>query len=139
MKTPRPSTLDNRARKLVHILYDKCVTCGKREDLQWAHLFGGYRNATRWNPFNYATQCATCNSNHNDNPRPYFRWFEREYGQDLLDRLEKLHATPGGVKLYAGDYRRISEALERCTRGAKLGMDGAERRRLFEDNYGVLV
>ena len=138
MKTPRPSTLDNKARSLVKLLYDKCSTCNSREDLQWAHVFGGYRNATRWHPLDYARQCPRCNANHNDNPRPYMRWFEAEYGPETLDKLERLHMTPGGVKLLTSDYRALGVALDGCIREARQGMTGPERLALFSKYFGEL-
>lgn len=135
-KTPRPSTLDNKARELVKLLYDKCATCNSREDLQWAHVFGGYYNSVRWNPFNYARQCPRCNALHNDNPRPYLRWFEQEYGQEYLDRLEKLHSRTD--KYYADDYKKVYTGLTNCIASAEMKMVANDRIKLFEREFGKL-
>lgn len=70
-----------------------CVTCGKRakpigEGMQAGH-FCGRNNSVIFDERNVHVQCTRCNYYLSSNPVKYLEFMVREYGEDVVDELER--------------------------------------------------
>ena len=83
--------LDNLCREYNKLKYDKCVTCGSVEDLQWGHLLTSRSLSTRWDEKNYARQCSGCNLRHEHKPEYFIQWYLRTNGLFSWDNLVRRH------------------------------------------------
>lgn len=84
--------LDDLTREIVLVRDQRCVTCGKIENLQCGHLITRAKYGVRWDLKNCNVQCQGCNFRHEYNPEIYTRWFLNKYGleeyQSLCQRSE---------------------------------------------------
>lgn len=78
----------------------RCVTCGRRVNLQCGHLFSRTAYSTRWNPMNAACQCAGCNINHEGDPLPLTDYMVATWGREKIDELHALYHQPFKYKDY---------------------------------------
>mgnify|MGYP001615360202 CR=1 FL=1 len=82
-------------REWVKLYYDRCVTCGRKTELEWAHVLSGKGDAVRWEKLNMTRQCAPCNRLHEYDPEPLMTWFLKTYGQPaLFDLTVKSNTVP---------------------------------------------
>jgi hypothetical protein len=75
---------DQWCREYVKHVWDHCVTCGSRINLQWAHVLSGKGDSVRWNALNMTRQCEPCNNLHEYEPERLTAWFVETYGQQAL-------------------------------------------------------
>lgn len=71
----------------------RCVTCGKRAELQASHFFEvGGSGALRFYPPNVHAQCGGCHLDyHNRTGLPYTRWMQNNVEElDWMERARKV-------------------------------------------------
>ena len=87
----------------------KCVTCQTPDGLTMSHYINARRQIVRYNEYNCNAQCSTCNNMHNHWPYVYEGFMRREYGDVVLDELEKLAEQNKGHKW---TFPELQEMLE---------------------------
>jgi hypothetical protein len=90
-----------------------CEYCGKRENLQAAHIIGRTNRRLRWDERNGVCLCVRCHlfgpESAHKNPLAFLRWLET-YRPDDLAYVE---AAQGEVAHYTeDDYERMLEGLK---------------------------
>ena len=111
-------------REYAHARFPVCVTCGKGLNeavLQWGHLLTSVAESTRWDIFNFAIQCSSCNLRHEFDPSPFPVWFINRYGADAYRALAQRHHTPAHFKTadlieIGNRYKRLTESLTKATK-----------------------
>src|SRR3990167_9442226 len=68
----------------------KCVTCGTTDGLTMSHYIKAGKQRIRYDLRNVNAQCSTCNGAHNYWPHYYEGYMRKNYGNDVLDELERL-------------------------------------------------
>ena len=63
--------------------------------------------ATRWLEENAFAMCHKCNSKHEINPEPYTKFYEKYYGKNMIEALNKFKYIP--IKFYPSDIEEIAE------------------------------
>lgn len=81
---------DALVRVIIALRDEQCVTCPQREDLEVGHLFKRGKEHVRWNLFNVAGQCPSCNFLHNDHPQFYIARFVVKHGEAKYAELWEL-------------------------------------------------
>jgi hypothetical protein len=81
---------DQWCREWVKQKYDRCVTCGNKINLEWAHILSGKGQSVRWEEKNMTRQCKRCNNLHEYEPEHLISWFFNIYGQPALNDLVTL-------------------------------------------------
>jgi len=96
------TALDNAVRKLIRLEYPNpvCFVCGKNggwfdpktnpKGCQTGHYISRRRFAVRWDMDNIFVQCSSCNKVHNQNPAPFTLAIIKTYGEDRIDKLNKI-------------------------------------------------
>lgn len=116
-KTTRPgstrwleSQLDEKTRRIMHLLEKSCFTCGSTKELQVGHLFERRHRHTRWDTGedgNNHLQCPNCNAKHEYIPEKYINMFTLRFGERAYsDLAERAHSNQ---KL---TYSDLTELLE---------------------------
>jgi hypothetical protein len=90
---------DKWCRAWAKMTYKECVTCGSKENLQWAHLLTSAAESTRWHEFNFSVQCSSCNLRHEYDSSPFTLWFLKKYGQVVYEDIARIHHTPAHFKI----------------------------------------
>ena len=106
---------DSWARDWVKTKYNACVTCGSRNNLEWAHVLSGKGDSVRWEEMNMTLQCNPCNQLHEHSPEPLVTWFLKTYGQTALFELTLKANT--NVKLGYSRVMKIGDGLREKCRG----------------------
>jgi hypothetical protein len=107
---------DDCCRQYARDRWKACVTCGSTEHLEWAHLLTSVAESTRWNLWNFAVQCRSCNLRHEYDPSPMTLWFLKMYGAPAYESLSALHHSPAhykeaDLKAIGDGYKRLLEKL----------------------------
>ena len=99
--------------------YAVCVTCGVKKhwkELQAGHFIDGRTNAILFNEECVHPQCVKCNIYLSGNKVEYFRFMQKKYGDETIDRLRKI--ARWSVKFYPHEleekikeYKQKLEAL----------------------------
>lgn len=116
-KTTRPgstrwleSQLDEKTRRILHLIEKTCFTCGATKELQVGHLFERRHRHVRWDTHekgNCHLQCCKCNANHEPHPEKYINMFTIRFGERAYsDLAERAHSKQ---KL---TYTDLTELLE---------------------------
>ena len=102
--------------------YAQCVTCGvvyHFKKLQAGHFLPGRNNSILFNEKNCHAQCHGCNMFKMGNTVKYFRFMQKEYGDEVIEELERLDrqtkkfTIPELQDLQEEFKRRIKE-MEEC-------------------------
>ena len=102
-----------KTRKQFKVLADKlwseivrsvglCEKCGKRINLQAAHIFSRRYSHIRHDRSNGICLCAGCHFWAHQNPIEFAKWVIEYLGDDLIDKLEKKK-----LSLEKVDYEKI--------------------------------
>jgi hypothetical protein len=107
---------DRCCREYARKRYSSCVTCGAQKNLQWAHLLTAASESTRWDFYNFAVQCASCNLSHEFRPDKFTLWFLHTHGLKEYEALAARHWKPAHFKaadlIEIGDrYKALLETL----------------------------
>ncbi len=102
-------------REWVKVFFDRCVTCGAKVNLQWAHVLSGKGDAVRWHKQNMTRQCEHCNQLHEEHPEHLVHWFIKRYGQKAYTDLTII--ANRAVKLTYSDIMLIGDELRAEVRG----------------------
>jgi hypothetical protein len=108
---------DSWCRQYAKKRWTSCVTCGKRENLQWAHLLTAAAESTRWDEDNFAVQCASCNLRHEYDPSPMTMWFLNNNGKQAYISLAQRHHSPAhyktdDLKAIGDRYKKLCEEMD---------------------------
>ena len=114
-KTPRTKAWDAfsiyiRTKDSVGNL-NTCITCGimkpikGRGVIQAGHFVPGRTNAILFDERGVHPQCYGCNMGKQGNPIKYYKWMLANYGQKVIDELDRLSGTT--VRYSAKDYAKI--------------------------------
>lgn len=82
--------LDKHTSVLVRRRDQRCVTCGKAQDLQCSHFYSRRHIAVRFDLRNCNAMCSACNRRHNRDRRPYERYMRETYGPSVIAELDSL-------------------------------------------------
>ena len=95
MKKPSRKTLRNKLDKLCSEITrskGKCQRCGKKNNLQTAHIFGRTYNSTRFDLDNLLCLCPDCHINFAHKQPILFAEFVRKIlGEDKYELLKEKH------------------------------------------------
>lgn len=98
-----------------HVGYASCVTCGTTKhykELQAGHFIPKKKgNSIYFERSNIHPQCYQCNINLGSNGPEYFRYMQKRYGDDEIERLRELAKTQ--VKFTVSDYEEMIEEVEK--------------------------
>lgn len=88
-------TLRNKLDKLCSEIVrarGRCEKCGKRDNLQCAHIFGRTYNNTRWDLDNLLCLCADCHINFaHKQPILFAEWVRKHLGEERYELLKGKH------------------------------------------------
>ena len=96
-------------RELTRQKYGGCPFCGKPIE-HCFHFFSRVNYATRWLVTNAIGSCAGCNLKMEYAPYEFYKWYANEFGQDLLDEVDKLHHTI--AKLSTEELKEMAERFK---------------------------
>ena len=102
-------------REMTKQKYGCCPFCGGPIE-HCFHFFSRVNYATRWLINNAIGSCAGCNFKMEHSPYQFYKWYATEFGQDLLDEVDKLHHTIAkfsmqDLKEIADKYKAMYEEL----------------------------
>jgi len=83
--------------------YAYCVTCGETyhfKQLQGGHFLPGRHNSVLFDERNCHAQCHGCNMFKQGNTVKYFRFMQKEYGDKIIEELERLDRETKQFKIY---------------------------------------
>ena len=89
-----------------------CVTCSRkypttgRGTMQAGHFQSGRSNAILIDEKGVHAQCYGCNCGKKGNPIPYYKFMLKEYGQEVIDDIEKRSVQVLPMKKYQWDEIR---------------------------------
>lgn len=87
-----------------------CCTCNKDTELDGSlhsgHFIPGRTNSVLFEETNCHGQCSACNLYHHGALDKYYVYMLKTYGQDEIDRLERLKNIT--VKYFVDDYENIA-------------------------------
>lgn len=92
----------------------QCYTCPKKDDpknMQCGHFVPRQYLSVRFSEQNCHCQCYACNMLYNGQPSRYAQRLKEEYGDGIIDELERNRHTP--VKLDAIWYEQKKEEYKR--------------------------
>jgi len=95
-------------KKLTFDKYGGCAFCGA-DITDCFHFAGRAKRGTRWNLAFLVGSCNKCNTDFEDDKKPFLAWFIKEHGQKLYDELVLLSNTPAQYTLY--DLRDMIKAF----------------------------
>ena len=72
--------------------YGACPFCGKEIE-HCFHFFSRVAYSTRWLATNAIGSCSACNMRMEYAPYDFYRWYVKEFSQEMLDEVNKLHHT----------------------------------------------
>lgn len=70
-----------------------CERCGKRERLQWHHVYSRRYLSLRWEALNLIALCAGCHLWWHHNPLDAAAWFAERFGESRVRRLRLIMGT----------------------------------------------
>jgi 5-methylcytosine-specific restriction endonuclease McrA len=95
LKKPTKKTLRNKLDKLCSEIVrkrGKCQRCGKKNNLQTAHIFGRTYSNTRWDLDNLLCLCPDCHINFAHKQPILFAEFVKDFlGIDKYELLKEKH------------------------------------------------
>lgn len=95
MRKPSRKTLRNKLDKICSEITrgkGKCQRCGKRQNLQTAHIFGRTYNNTRWDLDNLLCLCPDCHINFAHKcPILFTEWVRKYLGEEKYKLLKEAH------------------------------------------------
>ncbi len=95
MKKPSKKTLRNKLDKICSEIVrgrGKCQRCGKKENLQTAHVFGRTYNNTRWDLDNLLCLCPNCHINFaHKQPILFAEFVKKILGEEKYEALKESH------------------------------------------------
>lgn len=118
MKKPSKKTLSNKLDKICsEIIRSKgrCQRCGKRQNLQTAHIFGRTYHNTRWALENLLCLCPDCHINFaHKQPILFAEWVKKHLGKEKYDTLKESHyqVTKYTIDDLLTKYKILTEILE---------------------------
>jgi 5-methylcytosine-specific restriction endonuclease McrA len=95
MKKPSKKTISNKLDKICGEIVrgrGRCQRCGKKENLQTAHIFGRTYHNTRWDLENLLCLCPDCHRNFAHKCPILFTEFVRKFlGEEKYEDLKEAH------------------------------------------------
>lgn len=94
-----------------------CITCGRinsYKKMQAGHFVPGRHNAVLFDERGVHPQCYTCNVVLGGNGVKYYKWMLQNYGQKVIDDLERLDNTT--VKYSVQDLLDIEKKYQDLTK-----------------------
>lgn len=95
MKNPTKTTLRNKLDRLCSLIVrgrGKCERCGKKENLQTAHIFGRTYLNTRWDLENLLCLCPDCHINFAHKcPILFTEFVKKILGEEKYENLKEKH------------------------------------------------
>lgn len=95
----------------------RCVTCNRiypikgRGTMQAGHFQGGRRNSILIDERGVHAQCYGCNVGKKGNTIPYYKFMLKEYGQEVIDDIEKRSKKIKQMKKY--QWEEIEEKYKK--------------------------
>lgn len=102
---PRKTSKATLKRKLDKVFSDvvrsigECEKCGKRVNLQCAHINSRRFLHTRWNQLNALCLCAGCHFWAHQHPRAFGKWVDEYLGEGTMDEIDQLSNSIEPVSL----------------------------------------
>jgi 5-methylcytosine-specific restriction endonuclease McrA len=94
----------------------QCIRCGKRDRLQWCHVYSRRYRSLRWNLLNSMTLCAGDHLWWHHRPLDAMAWWREKVGPDKADRLSLAARVAGAAKLDLVAVRIFLQMeLDRCS------------------------
>lgn len=87
-----------------------CQYCGRKENLQCAHIIGRANYTLRWNPLNAICLCVGCHiyKFHRGSPLDFVEWLESKFPERMVYLKE---ARKKVIKRKIMDYKLLLTAL----------------------------
>jgi 5-methylcytosine-specific restriction endonuclease McrA len=93
-KVLKESNIDAVFSKWIRARDGKCLRCGKKDNLQCAHIFSRTARSVRWEPLNALTLCGGCHLFWaHKNPIEFTEFVQKLLGKDYK-KLKKLYYKP---------------------------------------------
>ena len=108
---------DSWFSKAVRARDEWCLSCGKEDNLQCAHIYGRRKKITRWDMDNAVTLCAGCHRHYTEHPLSFHDWLEKTLGEGhmaiLREKSNGIMKTNAALrKEIAKHYREQVTAFE---------------------------
>lgn len=91
--------------------YGQCERCGKKSNLQAAHIESRRFLSIRYDLENGLCLCAGCHMWAHAHPTQFTFWLEEYLGRDLLEELHKRNEPTLGKFDYEGTYEFLNHLL----------------------------
>jgi hypothetical protein len=93
---------------------NQCVRCGKKKNLQWAHVYSRRYRSVRWEPLNSMVLCAGCHLAWHHRPLEAVDWWESWIGVDKINVLRLRFQSPQridqkGLLLWFQEKLRVAQ------------------------------
>jgi hypothetical protein len=111
--------LDDLVSQYVVMRDGRCVCCGSTSHLECGHYITRRKSILRFDDRNCNCQCRDCNLKHEHFPYVYEGYMRRNYGDRVLDELERMANINAWrwelyeLEAFISVYKRKIEALRR--------------------------
>lgn len=112
-----------------------CASCGKRENLECAHIIGRSSERTRTDLNNGICLCHTCHDYFTRNPLAWRHFVARKRGQDTYDKLRRIAFHYARTKHPVIDWKHRTAFLKKLWKDIQAGKQSPQLITEADDEY----